>query len=76
MASQIGRAFVLVFAPLIVTQRAYCEWKIACASTRPEIVTSVSQWSLLHRLGGASRYNSTIFAGSDTFDEVARRRTP
>ena len=63
-------AFVLVFAPLIVTQRAYCEWNRVRVGA--PIVTSVSQWSLLYALGGASRYDSTIFAGSDTFDEVAR----
>lgn len=63
-------AFVLVFAPLIVTQRAYCEWNRERVG--PPIVTSVSQWSLLYALGGASRYDPTIFAGSDIFDQVAR----
>ena len=65
-------AFVLVFAPLIVTQRAYCEWNRERVG--PPIVTSVSQWSLLYALGGASRYDPTIFSGSDIFDQVGAQR--
>jgi hypothetical protein len=63
-------AFVLVFVPLTVTQRTYCEWNRERVGA--PIVTSVSQWSLLYALGAASRYDPAIFGGSGPFDQVAR----
>jgi hypothetical protein len=64
-------AFVLVFAPLIVTQRAYWEWNRERVGA--PIVTSISQRTLLDALGGASRYDPAIFSGSGTLDQVGRR---
>jgi hypothetical protein len=64
-------AFVLVFAPLIVTQRAYCEWNRERVGA--PIVTTISQRTLLDALGGALRYDPAIFAGSGTLDKVGRR---
>ena len=64
-------AFVLVFAPLIVTQRAYCEWNRERVGA--PIVTTISQRTLLDALGGALRYDPAIFSGSGILDQVGRR---
>lgn len=64
-------AFVLVFAPLIVTQRAYCEWNRERVGAR--IVTTISQRTLVDALGGASRYDPAIFSGSGILDQVGHR---
>ncbi len=64
-------AFVLVFAPLIVTRRAYCEWNRERVGA--PIVTTISQRTLLDALGGASRHDPAIFSGSGTLDQVGHR---
>jgi hypothetical protein len=61
----------VVFLPLIATHVAYAEWNRVRVGAA--VATSISQAALFGALVEATRYDDTIFSGSNPIDEVGRR---